>query len=691
MRGCRMTSLATIFPNGFEARAQQLIAPEIAFREEAESNGLVFDDPVIGDGEIHRIAHKSDKRSEKSGWYVLHTDNIPAGEFGCWKEPNFQVTWSANIGRALTLMEQVAHQKRIKQLKDQREQTRIGVQTAAAERADDEVSNSMDASDDHPYLILKGIKAHGIKVNRAGNLLIPIVNVDGEIQSYQTIDANGEKRYLKGGKKDGGFHEIRGDRKRIFICEGYATGATVFEATGSSVFVAFDTSGLLPVAKAVRLLFPAARIYMAADNDHKTEITSGVNPGITKARSAAKEIFAEVVYPEFTKEERQLENPPSDWNDLSRLRGLAYVEDQIGMVVKNEPKLLFEFTRADQLVLKDISYVIEQYIEEDSLCQLFGDPGCGKSFVAIDMACCIATGTPWHGHEVEQGSVFYVAGEGHNGLARRLKAWEIGNSISLAGAPLYKSHRAAQLYDASEAAIVAESIRTLVNECGSKPRAIIVDTVARNMGGDENSTQDMNAFINHLDHYLRQPYQCAVIVVHHSGAADKDRSRGSTALRGALDSEYKIALDPSSKIIHLEAKKMKESELPPAKSFSLKSIDLPLIDRNGQPSKGAILTSVDISGLVAKANEKQEFLGKNVRAALNVLAGLIHVRTKSGEINSMPVTHDDWRIAWNAAGNLQQRFHDAKRALLAKKLVEEKASGGFWIVSTKPSETDGNV
>jgi hypothetical protein len=227
----------------------------------------------------------------------------------------------------------------------------------------------------------------------------------------------------------------------------------------------------------------------------------------------------------------------------------------------------------------------------------------------------------------------------------------------------------------------------LVNECGSQPKAIIIDTVARNMGGDENSTQDMNAFISHLDHYLRQPYKCAVVVVHHSGAADKDRSRGSTALRGALDAEYKIALDPTSKVIQMEAKKMKEAELPPSMSFSLAPVDLPLIDRNGQPAKGAHLMAVDISAIVKWANEKQEFLGKNERKALDVLAGIEYARKRDGY--PAPITNDEWRIACGETGVDRRRYHDLKKTLLAKGVIDEFGDDCVRI-RPKASGTDGN-
>jgi hypothetical protein len=86
----------------------------------------------------------------------------------------------------------------------------------------------------------------------------------------------------------------------------------------------------------------------------------------------------------------------------------------------------------------------------------------------------------------------------------------VGQWPDLDGAPLYKSHSAAQLYDATEAAVVAEAIKELSAQAGTTPSLIIIDTLARNHGGDENSTQDMNAFIQHLDTYLRQPWKCCV-------------------------------------------------------------------------------------------------------------------------------------------------------------------------------------
>jgi hypothetical protein len=586
----------------------------------------------------------------------------------------------ADIGRSMSFSERLEHDKWVGEFKAKREADRVASQAQAAEKAEDEVGTYADASADHPYLIRKRIEPHGIKIDRAGRLVVPVIDQEGEILSYQTIDAEGNKRFLKGGKIEGGFYELRGNRKVIFIGEGFATCASIHQATGFTTLVAFDCGNLAKVAKSAKEMFLGSRIVICADNDQFTE----GNPGITKGKAAASLVFGEIVYPTFN--ESDLSSKPTDFNDLHILQGIEAVKEQIERVALPAiDKLAFEFTRADSLELTEIKWVVDDYIEADSLAQVFGDPGGGKSFVAIDLACCVATGKPWHGHEVKQGSVFYIAGEGHNGLARRLKAWQIGNGTSLAGVPLYKSHRAAQLYDATEAAVVAESIKQLSAEANCIPSMIVIDTLARNHGGDENSTQDMNAFIQHLDVYLRQPWKCCVMVVHHSGVADKDRSRGSTALKGALDAEYKCQLDSGTKSIAFESKKMKDAEMPSPKNFQITQVDLPINNKNGMPVKGAYLTAVDISGLVSQV-QKKTYLSPNQKQVMECLVMLELSLFQNHQLR--PVTYDEWRDSAKEHGVKNNRFWEVVKSMIAKDMILE-VDGGYKS-HPKPSESHPN-
>ena len=673
-----MTSITSIFPNGFAAatESQDLIDPITAFTRHCEAQGLLIKD-LIPDGQIHRVAHISSKKGAVDGWYILHlSGKIPVGVCGCWKEPSFESKWVADTGRAMTFSERLEHDKLIAEIRSKREAERLATQAEVATQAEDEVSTYADASADHPYLVRKRIAPNGIKIDRAGRLVVPVSDSSGEILSYQTIDADGNKRFLKGGKIEGGFYELRGNRKVIFIGEGFATCASIHQATGFTTLVAFDCGNLAKVAKSAKEMFLGSRIVICADNDQFSE----GNPGITKGKAAAGLVFGEIVYPIFN--ESDLTSKPTDFNDLHTLQGIEAVKEQIERVALPAiDKLAFEFTRADSLELTEIKWVVDDYIEADSLAQVFGDPGGGKSFVAIDLACCVATGKPWHGHDVKQGSVFYIAGEGHNGLARRLKAWQIGNGTSLAGVPLYKSHRAAQLYDATEAAVVAESIKQLSAEANCIPSMIVIDTLARNHGGDENSTQDMNAFIQHLDVYLRQPWKCCVMVVHHSGVADKDRSRGSTALKGALDAEYKCQLDSGTKTIAFESKKMKDAEMPSPKNFQITQVDLPINNKNGMPVRGAYLTAVDISGLVSQV-QKKTYLSPNQKQVMECLVMLEVSLFQNHQLR--PVGYDEWRDSAKEHGVKNNRFWEVVKSMISKDLVVE-VDGGY---KSKNSQLD---
>ena len=674
-----MSNLTSIFPNGFAVatESQDLVSPIDGFTKHCEAQGLVIRD-LIADGEIHRVPHISSKKGAVDGWYILHlSGKIPVGVCGCWKEPTFESKWMADIGRNMSFSERLEHDKLIAEIRAKREADRIASQQVAAEKAEDEVSTYADASADHPYLVRKRIEPHGIKIDRAGRLVVPVIDQEGEILSYQTIDADGNKRFLKGGKIEGGFYELRGNRKVIFIGEGFATCASIHQATGFTTLVAFDCGNLAKVAKSAKEMFLGSRIVICADNDQFSE----GNPGITKGKAAASLVFGEIVYPIFN--ESDLASKPTDFNDLHTLQGIEAVKEQIERVALPAiDKLAFEFSRADSLELTEIKWVVDDYIEADSLAQVFGDPGGGKSFVAIDLACCVATGKPWHGHDVKQGSVFYIAGEGHNGLARRLKAWQIGNGTSLAGVPLYKSHRAAQLYDATEAAVVAEAIKQLSAEANCIPSMIVIDTLARNHGGDENSTQDMNAFIQHLDVYLRQPWKCCVMVVHHSGVADKDRSRGSTALKGALDAEYKCQLDSGTKTIAFESKKMKDAEMPSPKNFQITQVDLPINNKNGMPVKGAYLTAVDISGLVSQV-QKKTYLSPNQKQVMECLVMLEVSLFQNHQLR--PVGYDEWRDSAKEHGVKNNRFWEVVKSMISKDMVVE-VDGGYKSKNSQPSE-----
>ncbi|MCW7553324.1 AAA family ATPase [Endozoicomonas gorgoniicola] len=285
-----------------------------------------------------------------------------------------------------------------------------------------------------------------------------------------------------------------------------------------------------------------------------------------------------------------------------------------GIAVVPDPDIrpAFAFSHVRELIqaAKPINWLVKGFLEMDSLSLMFGEPGCGKSFAAIDLACCVATGSEWHGQAVKRpGSVFYIAGEGFNGLSRRLMAWQQVNGYNLRTAPLYVSQCSASFTDLANARIVSDSIEQIIEETGGViPSLIVIDTLARNFGaGDENATKEMNLFINHIDQLLRQKYACFVLIVHHTGLGNKDRARGNSALKGALDAEYAVV--KSDDELTITAKKMKDADEPEPMSFLFESVKLPFADEDGEQQVSCVLTYFDkqAAGLVKsiEAGKKQ--------------------------------------------------------------------------------------
>ena len=192
------------------------------------------------------------------------------------------------------------------------------------------------------------------------------------------------------------------------------------------------------------------------------------------------------------------------------------------------------------------------------------------------------------GREVEAGPVFYLAGEGHAGLSRRLKAWEEHHGVSLTNAPLFVSKVPASLMDVASAASVVKAIETLQLVHG-QPALIVIDTFARNMGaGDENSNADIGLFVNHIDQ-MRLTLGCAVLLVHHTGHMEKDRARGGSALNAAMDASFQLEKKVGD-TIELTQRKAKESELSEPLLFELKQVSLPgWLDAKGREMHSAVL------------------------------------------------------------------------------------------------------
>lgn len=173
------------------------------------------------------------------------------------------------------------------------------------------------------YLTRKGVQAHGLRFAAGGALLVPLRDEGGKLWNVQAVAPNGEKRFLKDGRKSGLWHLVGNAPADagavILVAEGYATAASLYEATALPVAVAFDAGNLGKVAQALRLLYPAALLALCGDDDQATQAKTGRNPGKDKATAAAVVVQGVAIFP------AELTGDQSDFNDMHQAHGLQAV------------------------------------------------------------------------------------------------------------------------------------------------------------------------------------------------------------------------------------------------------------------------------------------------------------------------------------------------------------------------------
>jgi putative DNA primase/helicase len=288
------------------------------FRQAIEAEGLTPPDKIIADGKKHRF--DSDGQGDKNGEYVFYPDEPLSGYFKCYKSGIYS-TWRIDYSDA-TQADKNRNHEIIADRKARREEEDVINQVATQKLVAELWSKATPADGQHPYLTKKQIKSFGLRFDEKFKcILIPIKNLAGKTINMQSIFNDGKKRFQKDAHVTGCFFPIgkRSANKIFIIVEGYATGASIHEATGYYVICAFNCGNLKPVAQAMRETFPDARIIIAADDDHKTK----GNPGITKAEEAATAVSASVVVPDFGDDRPE---KATDFNDLRCIKGLDSVK-----------------------------------------------------------------------------------------------------------------------------------------------------------------------------------------------------------------------------------------------------------------------------------------------------------------------------------------------------------------------------
>ncbi len=323
------------------------------------------------------------------------------------------------------------------------------------------------------------------------------------------------------------------------------------------------------------------------------------------------------------------------------------------------PRQRFQFlSDVDVENMPPPSWLISGYLVEGRLSVVFGEFGSFKSFLTMDWALCVATGTPWQGQRVKQGSVAYIAGEGIGGLGKRLRAWK-----SLHGwqgsAPLYLLGEAPQLLRRED----VEALRDAIQALPETPSLIIIDTLARSMvGGDENSAQDMGLAVSAAQ-LLQVDTGAHVLLVHHKPAG-ASKSRGSTALPGAADTLVDVTKEglPGQQIITISCGKQKDAAPFEAKKLRFRVIP---VDESGNETSGALVSDETLRG------PRRPMLTRSMQRVVSLLGSLHH---------GQGARRADLVKPFLEGGMAERSLDNGLNDLLAAGFVQNSA--GIWSLTT---------
>lgn len=311
------------------------------FKTALQAQGFIIDTPIMN-GKIQRCRVEGDKGNEKSGAYLGHLDEYPAGfiqnhKTGYKANWKFELTKEYNGDFVNTNLKKAYEEKH-----KERELELLSLQQKTALRLEKEYNESKEASPSHPYLLSKGLKqSYDLKVDRFNNLLIPLKDIKGKLWSLQRISENGskiigviknkeEKDIEYSARKKACFYtQLPLEKhKEFYLCEGFATAMSLQELLNKPVIMAVDAGNLKSVVEVLKANFPNQAITLFADNDLKATLQGRKNVGVESAKQIQENFpDIQIIIPSISKEEAL--NGMSDFNDVYLAKGMKELRKQI--------------------------------------------------------------------------------------------------------------------------------------------------------------------------------------------------------------------------------------------------------------------------------------------------------------------------------------------------------------------------
>lgn len=284
---------------------------------------------------IFRMKAEGDGRNEQAGWAIVHRlDQMIVSVFGSWRGNPDRVSWCSRNFNRMDDEQRNYYNNRIREAEEKRELAKRALHEEAAQRALEIWAESSPASKDYPYIARKGIsRIEGVRIYK-NKLIVPVYN-KSKLAGFEYIEPDGRKTSLYGTERKGGFYQFDGDVAKIYICEGWATGASLAEASPYAVVSAFGGGNLFEVANLLKNKYPDSRLIVAGDLG---------DVGRQKARQAAEGVGAICIFPP---DDNSFEG--KDFNDLHKEKGLEALKSYLAKV--EIPVVFQEEKKSDDNVL----------------------------------------------------------------------------------------------------------------------------------------------------------------------------------------------------------------------------------------------------------------------------------------------------------------------------------------------------
>ena len=469
----------------------------------------------------------------------------------------------------------------------------------------------------------------------------------------------------------------------------YFSGANVVVVPDNDIagwsYAAKIVESLLPVVKSIRVLdLPHL--------SHKEDAFEWVNK-YAQDRSTLAQIAKACPIVESTDQvrtpQRLIETPPDPF--------LTHTNEPKEDQPNSRKKLLVESW--DSIKDEPVEWLVESIIPKKAFVALYAPPASWKSFIALDLAEAIATGRDWMGYKIpKKGAVLFISGEGYGGMGARVSACKIQNQ-SLDGANLYIIRAQLNLRSSPEDFTeLLNAINDLIAEIGEPIELIILDTLMRMAGGEfnESSSEDMGGFITQTGK-LQEIFECALLVIHHTGKDISKGLRGHSSLLGGCDTVLEIQRQDS--VINsadvsvignaiLKVSKQKDG----ADSIEV-GIEVVLVEIGTSTLGFEITTSLairhnqDIAGGNSKAGKNNAGFGLNQRLEMDSLMKVIKAKGSYREVDGTSrygVSLDDWKAEfWSMKGCTEEDKPTFKKAWLRARerlvSVNKVVIGSGWV------------